>query len=193
MRKICFGLAILFSIAFTSCGDRAPPKKSAEAVKRRIDPLLENIFITKYPTYASNEIVRGNALKDLLHLADSIAPLNYFSEFPLQVLKIQKNPHGKGALVQWYTNKSYLDKSKLLSDKFNFDLMGFMSESEAAKLNDNARYYVFAHNFRRLTATETFVMVNRVYHAPEAEINISNNYFNAGVFLCEVDSVHQVK
>lgn len=163
--------------------------------KRKIDPILEEI-INKYPNYTENTIVRENASKELDEKIDSILNMGYLNDIPLKVFKMGKNPHGKGALVQFYTDNYNSDRPDRLSDRLNFDIIGFMDEKTASTLKDKGTYFVYGKKLMRLNETEVFLIVNQVYYSPGTEISkdaIWNVYnFNIGDILCEIDSVKLV-
>ncbi|HVW12768.1 MAG TPA: hypothetical protein VHB54_03045 [Mucilaginibacter sp.] len=159
---------------------------------RKIDPILQQLE-KKFPNYKDNQIVRDNAADYLQHKIDSVVPLGYLNDIPLKVFRIGKNPHGKGALVQFYSDNYDSNESTRLSDRLNFDIIGFMNEKLATTLKENGKYFVYGKKLKRLTETETFLIVNQVYYSPETKISknaIWDVYnFYVGDLICEVDSV----
>lgn len=161
---------------------------------RKMDTVLNRI-IEDYPNYETNEIQREKLLKVFIRTIDSLASLNYLNDIPLEVLKIQKNPHGDGAMVQFYANNS-TSEGKLLSDQLQFDFIAFMDENEAAKLNDKHRYYVSGKKIERLTQDMVNILVRVSYNSaePTIEKTLSDDYiFNAGIFFCQVSKVNPVE
>jgi hypothetical protein len=186
-------LTFLTILTFISCDDyQSKTTEDKKPITRQIDPILENI-IKKYPNYKDNQIVRDNATKELDKKIDSILPLGMLKDIPLKVFRIGKNPHGKGALIQFYTDNYSNDRPDLLSDRLNFDIIGFMDENLASTLKDKGVYYVYAKKLKRLDKTEAFLIVNQVYYSPGTEISkdaIWDVYrFDIGDILCEIDSV----
>lgn len=121
---------------------------------RKIDPFLDTIFNIRYPNYRSNEIVREKALKNMIKVIDSLAPKGYLDDIPLKILKVQKNPHGKGALVHFYSHNK--TETELLSDKVQFDLIGLMDEKLGESINENKSYYVKEKNINALMKRKFF-------------------------------------
>lgn len=193
MKRIA--LFFIVSIFISSCVP-VSQKNSTEtkAVQKKIEPYLDKIFTDKYPNYKSNTLTRDNALSELMTKIDSLLPYRYLEEIPLKVFRIQKNPHGKGAIVQFYAdNYDYKNKSDL-SNQLGFDIIGLMSEELAGSLNDKSKYLVFGKKYNRLDKTKTYLIVSQSYYSPTPEISedaiFSGVYnFQIGVFLCEVDSV----
>lgn len=172
----------------TKTNVKEPEKKQG----RKIDPSLDTLFKVKYANYETNEIARQKALKDLVKIVDSIAPLGYLEDFPLKVFRVQPNPHGKGAIVQFYTDENL--SPDLLSDRVGFDIIGLMDEKLAQTINENKMYFIKGKKYKHLDETETFLIVNQVYYSPETKIetsafNTSSYRFKLGDFLCEVEKV----
>lgn len=192
MKKLL--LSIL--ICFISCNNTQQKSKTEKAEFRKIDPILESI-IKKYPNYAENTIVRDDASKELDRKIDSILNLDYFNDIPLKVFRIGNNPHGKGALIQFYTDNYDYEKPNILSNKFNFDIIGFMDKDLASTLKEDGKYYVYGKKLKRLNQQEISVLVSQVYFSPQTEINkdaIWDTYnFNVGDILMEIDSVKIAK
>jgi len=118
--------------------------------------------------------------------------MGYFDDIPLKVFRMGKNPHGKGALVHFYTDNYDTKIPNRLSDKFNFDIIGFMNEDIAKTINEDEKYYVYGKKFKRLSEDEVFLLVNRVYHSPGTSIGkgLYEVYeFTIGDLMCEIDSV----
>ncbi|MBS1668374.1 MAG: hypothetical protein JST58_13440 [Bacteroidetes bacterium] len=193
-------LCLTFILAFglISCNDYNEKTETeiANLQKRKIDKILDKIFVDEYPTYTKNEIVRGKALKELVQKVDSLLPLNYLNDIPLKVWRISKNPHGKGALIHLYAD-NYSSDRQTLSDRLGFDIIGFMDEDKASKLIDTKKYFVFGSKFNRLTKEETFLIVNQIYYSPRPEITANVIYndiynFNIGNFACVIDSLKVV-
>lgn len=184
---------------FTILSCNNPNLKNREIEKietRKIDPILESLA-KKYPNYTENSIVRENASKELDKKIDSLLNLNYLDDIPLKVYIMGKNPHGKGALVQFYTNNFNSDQPDRLSDRLNFDIVGLMDEKLASTLTEDGTYFIYGKKLKRLNEKEVFLIVNQVYYSPGTEISkdlIYNVYnFNIGDILCKIDSVKSVK
>ena len=189
-------LTLLIVIGLFSCNDQQQNDSIKSKIeKRKLDPILEGIIKT-YPNYTDNQIVRENASKLLDKKMDSILSSGILNDIPLRVFRIGKNPHGKGALVQFYTDNYVSDKPELLSNRLNFDIIGFMDESLASTLKDHGTYYVYGKKMKRLNETEVFLIVNQVFYSPGTEISKdASGYiynFNIGDILCEIDSVKAI-
>lgn len=186
-------LLMLGLFAITSCENVSQKNKESSKVEsRKIDPILDAL-IRAYPNYKDNSVVRELATDALDKRIDSILNLNYLDDIPLKVFRMGKNPHGKGALVQFHTDNYDIERPNRLSDRLNFDIVGFMDEDLATTLRDDGVYYIYGRNFKRLSEAEVFLIVNQVYYSPgtqiskDAILDVCN--FNIGDILCEIDSV----
>lgn len=165
-------------------------------ISRKIDPYLDTIFNIRYSNYRTNEIIREKALKNMIKVIDSLAPKGYLDDIPMKILRIQRNPYGKGALVHFYSdNKSEIE---LISDNVQFDLIGFMDEKMGESINEKSTYFVKSKKYKRLTETEVFSIVKQVYYSPdpkiEADIIQSSKFnFRLGDFMCVVDTIIPVR
>jgi len=191
MKKNLIILCFL-SLLFACDVPQATQLNTVQIRLRKIDPIL-NQLEKKFPNYKDNQIVRDNAAEYLQHKIDSVLPLGYLNDIPLKIFRLGKNPHGKGALVQFYAKNYNSDQPTRLSDRLNFDIIGFMDDKLAATLKENGEYFVYGKKFKRLTETETFLIVNQVYYSPETKITkdaIWDVYnFYIGDLICQVDSV----
>lgn len=182
---------LLTIISLISCNNQQQ-KEKVEVEKRKIDPILESV-VKKYPNYTDNTLVRENATKELDKTIDSILKSGYLDDIPLKVFRIGKNPHGKGALIQFHTDNYDSDKPDILSNRLNFDMIGFMDEKLASTLKEDETYYVYGKNLKRLSKTEVFLIVPQVYFSPGTEISKDAIYdvynYNIGDILKEIDSV----
>lgn len=188
---LTLGLFTIFS-----CNNPNQKDKETDKIEtRKIDPILDALT-KKYPNYTDNTIVRENATKELDKKIDSLLNLNYLDDIPLKVFRMGKNPHGKGALVQFHTDNYDSDRPNRLSDRLNFDIVGLMDEKLASTLKDGGTYFIYGKKLKRLSETEVFLIVNQVYYSPGTEISkdaIFDVYnFNIGDILCEIDSVKSV-
>ena len=184
-----FTLILLIGLA--SCNN--PQKKESVTIeKRKIDPILESIT-KKYSNFTENAIVREDATKELDKKIDSVLNLNFLTDIPVKVFRMGNNPHGKGALIQFHTDNYDVEKPEVLSDRLNFDIIGFMEKILASTLKEDGVYYVYGKKLKRLNKTEVFTIVNQVYYSPGTEISkdaiFDVYYFNVGDILMEIDSV----
>jgi hypothetical protein len=187
-----YSLLLLFLILF-SCNSTIDAEWDYKRFKRRLDPVLEGLE-EKYPNYKDNSIVREKARAELEKMTDTLLNLKYISQIPLKVLRLGRTPDGLGAMVHFYTD-NYDYKIDRLSDRFNFDVIGFMSENLASYIKEDSKYYVYASDYQLLTKKQAFELVNQVYYTPEIAINkgIGNDFlFNIGNMRCRVDSVKLV-
>jgi hypothetical protein len=190
---------LIILLSFITCIVSCNQKKEKKSIPdlRKIDTVLTDIFQNKFPNYMDNALTKDKALTLLTSKIDSLAPLHYLEEIPLKIFKIQKNPHGKGALVQFYTDNIDRPNKNIFSNQLQFDILGFMSEELASTLDEKKKYFIFGHKYKRLNKTETYIIVNTTYFSPETEIskdamNSDVYTYKVGVFLCEIDSVRQV-
>jgi hypothetical protein len=194
-------LSIAVFLFYISCSNANDDHKTPVIPKpvqiRKLDPILNKIFKTDYANFRDNELVRGNALKQLNKAIDSILPLNYLTDFRFKVWRVGKNPHGKGALVQFYTDDLYTNDTASLSNFVRFDVFGLMDENLGATINEKGIYKVFGHKYKRLNEAEAFSLVNQVYYSPTPSIDKATfgdfHEFKLGDFICEVDSLRLVK
>lgn len=194
MKYIILTIAL---ITILSCNDsNQKDKENTKNEIRKIDPILSEIT-KKYPNYMDNSIVRENATQELDKKIDSLLNLGYLNDIPLRVFRMGKNPDGKGALVQFYTDNYNSNNPNILSDRLNFDIVGFMDEKLASTLKEDGTYYVYGKKLKRLNETEVFLIVNQIYYSPETKISkdaIGDVYnFNVGDILCEIDSIRTVE
>ena len=180
----------------TSCDTNKAVKEQPAVETKKLDPVLNQIFKKNFPTFENNQLVSDNALTALNKAVDSVLSMNYLADFPLKVLRVSKNPHGKGALVQFYTDDTS-DADSVLSNRVRFDIIGFMEESLAATIDENGKYFIRGHNYNRLSETQISLLVKQVFHSTKPEITkdvISDgpSVFNLGNFMCEVDSLSKV-
>lgn len=188
MKKLFLAL-LLVSIAFSSCKQESKKDSQAVLPKRKIDNVLSKILNDKFPNYRSNNLIKGKAVQEIKVKIDSLAPLNYLDDIPLQVLNISKNPHGKGALVQFTTNGNNIVLNNNYSDNVCFDVISFMSEEIASTLIDKEIYYVYGKKWVRLDKKEVNALVKYTWYGTETEINNDDNDIILGNFLVEVDSL----
>lgn len=193
MKKLLFvSLIFITSSILINCKDNSD-KEKIEIVKndRKSDKILLNL-IEKYSNYQSNNLVKEEMQKELDSKIDSIYKLNFLEDIPMKILRIGKNPHGKGALVHFFTDNDDKSEHKNISNKLKYDIIGFMKEDMASKINQDSTYYVSGKMLKRLNDTEAFLIVPQVYHSPGTEIqkDINDKYsFNIGVFLMEVQNI----
>ncbi len=191
MKKFLFTIILLSTLI--SCNNQ---QVKPVITKRKIDPILEDI-LKKNSNYKENTIVRENATKLLDKKIDSILNLGLLDDIPLKLFNLEKNPHGKGALLQFKTDNYDFEKPEVLSDRLTYDVIGLMDEKLATTLIENEKYYVYGKKLKRLSKDEVFLIVSQVYHSPETEISkgiIGEEYdFNIGDILMEIDSVKIVK
>jgi hypothetical protein len=194
--KHIFLLLISFGI-LTSCNQSTKTENQEQKIiKRKTDKILERLE-KKYPNYKENQIVRENMQKELDKKIDSIYKLNFLDDIPVKVFRMGKNPHGKGALIQFHTDNFDSDNRNLLSDRLNFDIVGFMDEEKASQLKEDGTYLISGKMLKRLTETEVFLIVPQVYYSPGTEISKDGIYdevfnFNIGDLLMEIDSAKPV-
>lgn len=187
---------IIGLLSIFSCNSPNNEENSTDKTKyRKIDPILEAL-ISKYPNYIENTIVRENATKELDKKIDSILHLGYLNDIPLRVFKMEKNPLGKGALVQFYTDNYKVNQSNKLSDRLNFDIIGFMDEKLASTLSESGTYFIYGNKLKRLDETDLFLGDYKVYFSPETAIKEDVFFhvynFNIGDISCQIDSVKLV-
>ena len=195
--KYSFIILIFFGI-LTSCSQSKKAENiESKIIKRKIDLLLENLE-KKYPNYKENQIVRDNMQNELDKKIDSVYKLNFLDDIPVKVYSMGKNPHGKGALIQFHTDNFDTDNRDLLSDRLNFDIIGFMTEEKASQLKEDGTYLISGKMLKRLNKTEVFLIVPQVYYSPWTEISKDMIYdeifnFNIGDLLMEIENVKLVE
>lgn len=165
---------------------------------RKIDLELNRIFVQKYPNYQTNELVKSNAIIEFQNTIDSLVPIHILEDIPLQILKVQKNPNGSGAIVHFYAKNFNTSEPKLLSDNVTFDLIGFTSEQIASTLNEKKQYFAFGHNHKRLSKEESDLISRITYYSNDLAIEENYSYrniyaYNLGVYLVELDSIKPAK
>ena len=189
-------IVIFAAILIMSCnqtGNQNNVQTQSETPKRKIDSILNDIFLVKYPNYEENEMVREKATVALKNAIDSLYDKKYLEGIPLKVFRVRKNPHGPGAIVQFYSDNDNIG-DKLLSNQLGFDIIGLMSEELASTLSEKSenKYIVFGHKYKRVDAAMASVLVDMTYYSTKTEISTesySSNKFKIGNFICEVDSI----
>jgi hypothetical protein len=189
---------LLISLAIlTSCNQsKKTENQEQKIVKRKTDLMLESLE-KKYPNYKENQIVRENMQNDLDKKIASVYKLNFLDDIPVKVFRMGKNPHGKGALIQFHTDNFNTDNRNLLSDRLNFDIIGFMTEEKASKLKEDGTYLISGKMLKRLNQTEVFLIVPQVYYSPGTTISKDIIYdeifnYNIGDLLMEIDNAKLV-
>ncbi|AZA50336.1 hypothetical protein EG346_20090 [Chryseobacterium carnipullorum] len=159
--------------------------------KRKTDSLIITME-NKFPNYKDNSLVREEMEKYLSNKADSIFVFKEFDDIPMSVFKLSKNPYGKGMLVQLYADNKY-EKNENKSNYLTFDIIGFISDEEAKKINEKSKYYVIGKNVNRINSNQLSVLVPMSYYSPETKIDqdsFGDTYlFNLGIAAMEVDSL----
>lgn len=194
--KHTFIILIFFSILISCNQSKKSEKTESKLIKRKTDLLLENLE-KKYPNYKENQIVRDNMKNELDKKIDSVYKLNFLDDIPVKVFRMGKNPHGKGALIQFHTDNFDTDNRELLSDRLNFDIIGFMTEEKASQLKEDGTYLISGKMLKRLNKTEVFLIVPQVYYSPWTEISKDMIYdeifnYNIGDLLMEIDNAKLV-
>lgn len=188
MKKIIFTILFLF-IIFSCKENNYELKEDTTVIKySKVDTIL-NSLLKKYPNYSENTFVRQKASIELKSKIDSIINLGVFDKIPLKILNIGKNPHGKGALVQFYTETNY--SPKLPSDTFYFDVIGLMDDKLASTINESDTYYIFSKNYKRLNKNEVNILVDRTYYSTDVEISEDKKFY-VGIYIGVIDSLKNV-
>ena len=193
MKKIIALLLITLSFA---CKQKSNSDSIVKIEKRKIDTVLEEILIKKYPNYLSNDLINEKATKELVTKVDSLLANGVLNEFPLKIMSISKNPHGKGALVQLYVDNGIFTEEKnhegLLSNSVQFDVIALMSEEKAEKLIKDECYLVTGKT-TRVNQNQLDILVKMSYYgaSPSIEESYSDKkpMFKIGAFVVEVESL----
>lgn len=163
--------------------------------KRNADILLENLEAT-HPNYMNNTMVLNKMDNQFKKQIDSAFTKGIHSDIPLTVLSVDKNQHGDGAIVVFYSDNYDPSKSTLLSDRLNFDLIGFIDEKKAANIVEGEKYYVTGKNINKLSQAELNLMVPTVYYGPEVKIEkdvIGNINYYAGDYAIEITELKKTQ
>lgn len=187
-------LVFLISMLF-SCKQNSNSENIITVEKRKIDPFLEEIFINKYPNYLDNDIVKEKSIKLLTNKVDSLLPYGVLKDIPLKVMSIGKNPHGKGALVQFYVdNESFKSDKKhkgLMSNFVQFDVIALMPLDYAEKLIKDECYYIDG-KANRINQTQLDLLVDLSYYGAipsiEKSFNDNSTEYKLGAFVLELNS-----
>jgi hypothetical protein len=198
MKKIKYSFYLLLFLFGCNDFNQNTNLSDLKNSQRKIDLELDRIFNQKYPNYQINELVKSNALIEFQNTIDSLVPNHILEDIPLQILKVQKNPNGSGAIVHFYARNFNTSEPKLLSDNVTFDLIGFTSEQIASSLNEKKQYFAFGHNHKRLSKEESDLIARITYYSNDIEIEENYSYrntyaYNLGVYLVELDSIKPAK
>ena len=194
MKKI-----LIASIFFISCNqsETINSANSEKIVSRKIDTLLTSI-IAKYPNYSENEIVREIAASELNKKINRIQ-FDLLNDIPLKIFNMKMNPYGEGTIIQFYTrNYDYGKTSNSLSDKLEFELIGFVNQDLATTLDKNKKYFVFGKKYRRANDGQALLLVDQLNFESKTEIRqdvIDSKIFKfrIGQIICVVDSVKLIE
>lgn len=158
---------------------------------RAFDYVLDEIFYEKYPNFLTNSISKDLALDNVLFKFDSLKEDGIISDIPLKLWYVKKNPYGPGAFAHFYTFE-IKPSGKRISEKMNFDIVGFVGLEEASKLTEGDYYFIFGKNFNRTDKIQSEIISDKVFYQREPEIIASENSFhqlNLGLILFEADSL----
>lgn len=180
---------VLFIVIFSKCNNSNtnPELKN----QRKMDSILYELFVNKYPNYENNELVRTNAAFDLQLATDTLAHLHYLEDIPLKVLKVSMLPTGTGAIAHFYADNQAHGRKDNLSSRLQFDIIGFMDIEEASEILESNKYLVYGKNYDRMTDGEIRLVTKQTYYSSYVQISRDNgtSKFGIGVFSCEVDSI----
>ncbi|WFB67018.1 hypothetical protein [Chryseobacterium sp. WX] len=177
-------------LVVVSC-TQANKHKTELLEKRKTDSLIskmENLF----PNYKDNSLVREEMEKYLSEKSDSIFVFKEFDDIPMSVFKISKNPYGKGMIVQLYADNKY-DNNEIKSNYLTFDIIGFINEDQAKKINEKSKYYIVGKNVKQINSTQLSALVPMSYYSPITKIDqdaYGDTYLlNLGIAVMELDSL----
>jgi opacity protein-like surface antigen len=187
MKSIVLLLALLvcFVNIFSSC---EKPKKHIPKVIQ-LDSLA-NAIVSKHPNYLQNEIVFDQFSKELEEkVLQNITDYNYIDDFDLSIFTSEKNRHGKGYLIHFYT------KNENNGFNFNYDVI-FMTENDtlAKSFNHNQTYKLpYCNKISHLSKTQLELIKSNkksngfyAYYEPIFKINkfYRETNINVGAILC---------
>ena len=136
MKKI---ILLLILISFFSCRKDFSNTTIPEEKTRKIDIVLTKL-IDKYPNFNNNNLVKNDILNVLKVKIDSLTPLNYLDDIPLNISSIIKNPHGKGFLISFYADNETLGINP--SNYLHYNLIGLTDEKTAKSINNEKKYLI---------------------------------------------------
>lgn len=188
--QLCL-LGCMFTL-LTYCSLPQNELSSKKGDPAKLTSVLSYILKEKYPNYEKNELSQENALNEIIAAVDSLAPLHYLEDIPLEIFRIQKNPHGKGAIVQLYTGRRYLTDTAVIA-KLRFEVISLMPDSLAIALDEEKEYMIRGKKYKRLS-DEVYMIVGQTFFSPTPNVEeyIGIHAFQAGIFMCEVDSMVMV-
>lgn len=186
MKKIT--LLLLIGFGLISCRKDFSNTPIPEEKVLKIDVLLNKI-IDKYPNFNTNDLVKNEALSTLEIKIDSVTPLNYFEEIPLNVTSIIKNPHGKGFLISFYADESV---GMNLSNYMHYNLIGFSDEKTAKSINTEKKYLING-KFNKISKIQAQIINADYHYKNDYDIigdAISPNFY-FGSMICEIKSIKE--
>jgi hypothetical protein len=200
MKSVFFHSIILLLIFTTSCSKKSEKEIQSKIEVEKVEPrtfdyVLNEIFYEKYPNFLTNSIAKDLALDKVLFKFDSLKEDGIISDIPLKLWYVKKNPYGPGAFAHFYTFE-IKPSGKRISEKMNFDIVGFVGLEEASKLKEGDYYYIFGKNFNRTDKIGSEIISDKVFYQREPEIIASENSFhqlNLGLILFEADSLVKIK
>jgi len=189
MKKTLLLLSLL--TLFASCQEE---KKDTIQLKK-IDQELYKL-VKKYPNYAENTLSAQKLLQSLTTKVDSLAPNNLFDDLPLTVLRVKKNPHGKGNMIILHTPPHGYNDT-LLSSLVNLNYIALIDDdNKALSITEGKNYKIHGIKIYRINEVERELITPEIYY--EATPSINKDYtlksrFNLGTFVIETDSITEVK
>jgi len=177
-------ILLLFTFLLISC--QSKKESPIEIPKKQVESILQKIFVKDYPLYTHNQLVQDKAIKVFENKIDSLVIINGLEDIPLKILSIDKNPKGKGAIVQFYSDPDEVFNSHNLSRCLQVGFIGLMSEKLATKLTTNSKVLIRGHNYKRLSQYEVDLFYNQTYYGAVVKVD-GKPTFNAGIFMVEVD------
>ena len=177
-------LLLFLALGLLSC---QPQKgKPEESPKKRVEVVLQKIFVKDYPLYAHNGLIQEKAVKSFVRQLDSLVSLHGLEDIPLKVQSIDKNPNGKGAIVQFYSDPYAPSSPSNLAGCLGVGFIGLMSEELASRLTTNSTVLVRGHNYHRASQDQLDLIYSKTYYGAEAKVDGEPN-FNIGTYMVEVE------
>lgn len=175
---------IVFIIAIIVVVNKSNKSESNQINSREIKlDKIKNDLEDKYSNYSSNHMIKDDMTKELEVKIDSVYKLGYLNDVPMKVRMIERNPHGKGALIQFHSDNFR---------GFNFDIIGFTDADKAALLHESEKYILSGKILERLNETEASLIIPRTFYSTQISIKPTDERkffynYNLGVFLMEID------
>lgn len=193
--KKTFLLSCLLLNCCISCNTKKNNKENITATVTpviRIDSLISEIFVKKYPSYNSNEFLRETAVSEFLSTFKTEKILiSYISEFIFKLDKIKRyyvddkqylnSPIAQFHSIHYYSNNDI---------KVDINIVGVVKPELAKTLIQGNSYKLYVHRMEQITPKLAATYFEEGYKTSVyTGFNKASKTINLGCVLSSIDSV----